>query len=136
MQKKKGSDLQYGQLMVKRENGAQIPMRAHRLSYEMHKGAIPKGMMVCHACDVTLSVNPDHLFLGDNGANMRDCAAKGRLRPHAGAMASAVVRAKLTPNDVLAIRASDARTGILASRYGVSTVLIRNIKHRKVWKHV
>ncbi len=51
---------------------------AHRVSWKIHKGPIPKGKQVLHRCDTPPCVNPDHLFLGDVSANMRDCVAKGR----------------------------------------------------------
>lgn len=53
-------------------------IRAHRLSYEMFRGPIPAGMHVLHKCDVPQCVNPDHLFLGDQAANMQDKARKRR----------------------------------------------------------
>lgn len=34
---------------------------AHRFSYEMHKGPIPKGYVVDHLCHVRRCVNPKHL---------------------------------------------------------------------------
>lgn len=52
---------------------------AHRYSYKLYKGPIPKGMYVCHTCDVRECVNPDHLFLGSPTHNHRDMILKGRV---------------------------------------------------------
>ena len=54
--------------------------RTHRLSYHLHKGAIPAGMLVCHTCDVRHCCNPDHLWLGSNDENQLDAWQKGRKR--------------------------------------------------------
>jgi len=63
----------YGQINVDHR-----PLKAHRVAWELTYGPIPDGLFVCHHCDVPLCCRPDHLFLGNDADNMRDCAAKGR----------------------------------------------------------
>jgi len=57
-------------------------VKAHRFSWEIHNGKIPRGRMVLHHCDNPACVRPDHLFLGnvfENGKNMTLKERHGRM---------------------------------------------------------
>ena len=66
----------YGQFSVGKKK-----ITAHRMSWELHNGAIPNALLVLHKCDVPACVNPGHLFLGTYSDNIQDCIKKGRLNP-------------------------------------------------------
>jgi hypothetical protein len=107
--------------------------RAHRVSWLIHRGPIPKGLCVCHKCDTPLCVNPDHLFLGTHGDNARDRARKGRNRDQNGVLHS---MAKLSDQDILAIR-SDRRTRkVIAGQYRIHPVHVWRIKTKRRWRHL
>jgi len=57
-------------------------MLAHRASYEVNVGPIPDGLFALHACDTPSCVNPNHITLGTQTDNMRQAAARGRIRSH------------------------------------------------------
>lgn len=68
----------YGQVGV--IDGAKINRQTHRVAYELAKGRIGPGLMVCHKCDNRACCNPDHLFLGSAQDNVHDKMAKMRER--------------------------------------------------------
>ena len=51
---------------------------AHRVSWELTNGKIPKGSSVLHKCDNPPCVNPKHLYLGSQRENMQDRADRRR----------------------------------------------------------
>lgn len=71
----------YGNISLRDRTGAIVNIKAHRLAYAMHYGVDPAGLVVCHKCDNKLCLNPEHLFLGTQGDNVRDCVRKGRHGP-------------------------------------------------------
>jgi hypothetical protein len=71
-------DNRYGYLHVR--NSKNPNALAHRVSWELHFGPVPDGMNVCHRCDNTRCVQPDHLFLGTQSENITDMHRKGRWK--------------------------------------------------------
>ena len=53
---------------------------AHRVSWTWYNGPIPLDLVVCHACDHPACVNPSHLMVGSQHANMVDSRQKHRKR--------------------------------------------------------
>lgn len=51
---------------------------AHRVSYIIKNGYIPKDMIICHKCDNPPCINPNHLFVGTYSDNAKDSVNKGR----------------------------------------------------------
>lgn len=113
---------------------------AHRAAYRMFVGPIPRGMVVCHGCDVRDCVNPAHLFLGTQKENIRDCISKGRARYHTGPNPNGSGERhgnhKLTEDAVREIRSSQESNVALGAKFGVSYKAIWSIRSGKGWAHV
>jgi len=55
---------------------------AHRVSLHIYRDFdLSSPLSVCHKCDNTSCVNPDHLFIGSHKDNMRDMVNKKRNKP-------------------------------------------------------
>jgi len=59
--------------------GEKRNLAAHRMSYIVHKGDIPKGLLICHTCDNPKCINPKHLFAGTYSDNTKDAIKKNRM---------------------------------------------------------
>jgi hypothetical protein len=110
--------------------------RVPRIAYEAWRGPIPAGLFVCHTCDNRRCFCPDHLFLGTNKDNVRDCISKGRFRLGRGSRQRC---AKLTEADIPAIRellAAGNSQREVAKQYGVTQATISPIAIGRTWAHV
>lgn len=106
---------------------------AHRLSYRMHKGEIPPGMVVCHRCDNPPCCNPNHLFLGTHRDNVLDKIAKGRDNSPNG---SRHWNSKLTEAQAFAIYNDPRTQREIVADYGISRGTVSQIKNGQGWRHV
>lgn len=111
---------------------AQGVAKAHRVSWTLHNGEIPKGMSILHKCDVPACVNPDHLTVGTLKENSQDMVRKGRCRTpdNRGEKAS---WAKLDCEKVAHIRRKEMTGIAYAKHYGVSKSAIYQIWAGKNW---
>jgi hypothetical protein len=107
------------------------PVYAHTFSFLTFKGAIPKGKMLRHTCDVKICVNPDHLITGTAKDNARDAVERGL---HAHGVRHGM--AKLTAEQVQQIRASEASATQLSRTFSTSRMNIDRIRKRLIWKSV
>lgn len=121
----------YGQFPIP---GEQRCVYAHRLSYWLHKGPIPKGKQVCHTCDNPRCVNPEHLWVGSCAENLQDMKDKDRHL-----CGSKNSRAKLTEDQVRQIRVclSSGMTQVrIALAFGISQIEVSRIHRKLRWAHV
>ena len=124
-----------------REYGAfwmrNIMQKAHRISYEIKHGLIPKGMNICHHCDNPPCVRPDHLFLGTQNDNLKDADSKGRLNKGKNSpKGSKHSQAKLIEAQIIPILKDTRTHRKIAEDYNVDRTTVSLIKQRKTWKHV
>lgn len=118
----------YGIVSIKRRS-----TKAHRFSWELHRGPIPDGLCVCHVCDNRLCINPDHLFLGTKLDNCRDMYSKGRNVNNSGVKHW---HAKITEAQARKIKRSRLLGHVLMKRYGLSKAQISAIRTGRSWKHI
>lgn len=109
---------------------------AHRISYEICKGAIPKGLEIRHLCHNPNCVNPHHLDVGTHQENMNDMNNSGRGVYVKGSQHG---NSKLVESQVLEIRdlwKTGMKRSELAEKFNVSPHTISKIVKREYWKHI
>lgn len=102
---------------------------AHRLSLVAHGGQTAEDDVVCHRCDVPLCINPAHLFAASQSTNLADMRAKGRAPD-----GDRHGMAKLSPNQVIAIRADRRMLREIAGEYAISEATVSFIRNGKRWQ--
>ncbi len=80
----------YGYYSVNLDNLPKENFRAHRFAWLIFKGDIPEDLNVLHKCDNKLCVNPEHLYIGSQAANLKDHFIRERLAKEIGISKSAV----------------------------------------------
>ena len=109
-------------------------VNAHRASMMLAGHEIDSSDFICHKCDNTICVNPDHLYVGTPLTNAQDKSARGRTIRGVDAFT-----AVLTPAKVVEIRALVAGGAVqreVAELYGVTQGHISDVVHRHVWAWV
>ena len=126
----------YGLIAVNKRS-----VRAHRLSWEIYNGKIPKGdgyhgTCVLHQCDNPACVNPSHLFLGTQSENMRDMVSKNRHQDRRGEKNT---NAFLAEDQIILIRQlAKLPKGrfpqrVIAKLFGTSRTHVSQIKTGNKW---
>lgn len=121
---------------------------AHRVSYRIHIGEIPKNKLVLHKCDNPGCVNPKQLFLGTHKENCEDKYKKGRANhksqsetqirlglnkgenhPSSRLTEKKIIEIRNKKNDVL-------KTKEICEEYKISRSHYYAIINRERWAHV
>lgn len=126
----KGATTKAGYGLTFREGKTQL---AHRYAYRQKHGDIPDGSVVMHLCDNPKCVNVEHLRLGTQSENRKDCVDKGRANAPSG---EAHYGSKLTAERVLFIRSSELPIRELAKMFGVSYQTAKDAKDGKTWRNI
>jgi hypothetical protein len=117
----------YGQLWI---DGANYP--AHKFIYEyVHNKKLTPGILVCHTCDNSICVNPNHLFEGTHKDNMTDRNNKNRQ-----AKGEGNGNHTLTEADVIEIRSNKMGVMATAKKFGIHRSTVNRLRKGLSWQHL
>ncbi len=106
------------------------------MSYAIEYGKVPRGKLVCHHCDNPSCVNPNHLFLGNNGDNIKDAFDKGRFNDRRGEHNGRDILSEQQVLEIVNRLKNKELVNSITEDYPVSKGAIIKIKTGKNWSHV
>jgi hypothetical protein len=133
-------NLGYGQFTIKHRG-----YKAHRFTWVVHHGDIPKGMIVCHTCNNTKCVNIDHLYLmakntkhkgvckvpTSNKVNPFKIKVQGRKE-----ITNYPLKHKLTIRDIICIRSDPRDYRLIMRQYDISKIEYKKLLIGEYWRHI
>lgn len=117
---------------VQERPGHKALILAHRLSWQLANGPIPKGLSILHKCDNPPCVNPKHLYAGTSSDNMKDAWDRGRKNNncHRGPRNP---MAKYDVEFIRKIRASKKSLSKISKEFGINKSYVGQIRQRIRW---
>ena len=133
-----GAKTKNGYGVFQKGRRGELLYKAHRFSFEIHKGEIPTGMIIMHQCDNKICVNPDHLTAGNHSQNLKDAWDRNlRSMTRKNRKAIGEMSKKLSFEDVQKIkelRSYGQTLKSIGNQFNVSLSNVHNIITGKTWK--
>jgi hypothetical protein len=121
----------YGRIKIRQKQKV-----ASRLSWEIHYGEIPKGMIICHKCDNPACVNPEHLFIGRHKDNTHDMIRKKRKHSNIGENNPMVILNEEKVKEIRKLHQSGKKIKEIAEGYNLKYFTCLDVVNRRNWRHI
>jgi len=119
----------YGNLSI----GKSTNYKAHRYAAVRFLNAnLTSKTFVCHTCDVTECVNPDHLYVGSAATNAADRDSRKRNTYLYGEDHN---MCKISERDAKDIFLQEGKHKDIADQYGIARPTVTAIKTGRLWRH-